>query len=189
MDFDLTDEQQATAEVATKLLGDKSTPDALRALELADDSRFDRSLWAAMADAGLLGIAVPEAHGGAGLGMLELALVLQEVGRHTAAVPALASLAFAGLPIARFGSDVQQAALLPGLAAGTSVLTAALVEPLGDPLQPTTVAEPDGDGFRLSGTKTNVLAGMLAEHFHQQAERLEVVLGAEHLDGARVGNG
>ena len=57
-----------------------------------------------MADAGLLGIAVPAEHGGAGLGLVELCLVLEEVGRRTAPVPALASLAFAGLPVARFGS-------------------------------------------------------------------------------------
>ena len=59
MDFDLTDEQQATIDVAAKLLGDKATPDAIRAVEHADDLRFDRALWSAMADAGLLGIAVP----------------------------------------------------------------------------------------------------------------------------------
>jgi len=163
MDFDLTDEQEATAEAATKLLADKSTPEALRALEERDDLRFDRDLWAAMADAGLLGIAVPEEHGGAGLGLLELCLVLQEVGRRTAAVPALASLAFAGVPIARFGSAEQQAALLPGLAAGSIVPAAALVEPLADPLVPTTTAKPDGDGWVLEGTKTNVLAGLIAE--------------------------
>ncbi len=163
MDFDLTDEQEATAEAATKLLADKSTPEALRALEERDDLRFDRDLWAAMADAGLLGIAVPEEHGGAGLGLLELCLVLQEVGRRTAAVPALASLAFAGVPIARFGSAEQQAALLPGLAAGRFVPAAALVEPLADPLVPTTTAKPDGDGWVLEGTKTNVLAGLIAE--------------------------
>ena len=77
MDFDLSDEQQATIDVAAKLLGDKSTPEAIRAVEQADDLRFDRDLWAAMADAGLLGIAVPAEHGGAGLGMLELAVVLE----------------------------------------------------------------------------------------------------------------
>ena len=52
MDFDLTDEQQATIDVAAKLLGDKATPEAVRAVEHADDLRFDRALWAAMADAG-----------------------------------------------------------------------------------------------------------------------------------------
>jgi alkylation response protein AidB-like acyl-CoA dehydrogenase len=163
VDFDLTDEQHATAELAAKLLGDKSTPEALRALEHADDLRFDRELWRAMADAGLLGIAVPVEHGGAGLGLVELCLVLEEVGRRTAPVPALASLAFAGLPVARFGSHAQQAALLPPLASGASVLTASLVEPLGDPLRPATVARPDADGWVLDGTKTNVPAALVAD--------------------------
>jgi len=163
VDFDLTDEQQATAEVAAKLLGDKSTPEALRALDHADDLRFDRDLWRAMAEAGLLGIGLPVEHGGAGLGLVELCLVLEEVGRRTAPVPALASLAFAGLPIARFGSAEQQAALLPPLAGGASVPTAALVEPLGDPLRPATAARPDGDGWVLDGTKTNVPAALVAD--------------------------
>ena len=118
MDFDLSDEQQATIDVAAKLLGDKATPDAIRAVEQADDLRVDGDLWAAMADAGLLGIAVPTEHGGAGLGVLELALVLEEVGRHTAPVPALAALALGALPVARWGSARQQAAILPGVVAG-----------------------------------------------------------------------
>jgi 3-oxocholest-4-en-26-oyl-CoA dehydrogenase beta subunit len=163
VDFDLTDEQQATAEPAAKLLGDKSTPEALRALDHADDLRFDRELWRAMAGAGLLGIAVPVEHGGAGLGLVELCLVLEEVGRRTAPVPALASLAFAGLPVARFGSRDQRAALLPPLAGGASVPTAALVEPLGDPVRPATAARPDGNGWVLDGTKTNVPAALVAD--------------------------
>ena len=173
MDFDLSDEQQATIDVVAKLLGDKATPDAIRSVEQADDLRFDRDLWAAMADAGLLGIAVPAEHGGAGLGVLELALVLEEVGRHTAPVPALAALALGGLPVARFGTPEQQAAILPGLAAGTTVLTAALVELLGDPLRPSVAArrsangDDDGDAGRgawvLDGTRTNVPAGLVAD--------------------------
>src|SRR5437588_12270043 len=133
MDFDLTEEQQATAEVAAKLLADKATPDAIRAVEDGDDLRVDRVLWSALADAGLLGIAVPEAHGGAGLGVLEVCLVLEEVGRRTAPVPALAVLGFGVPALARFGSGEQQAASLPGVAAGTTVVTAALIEPQGDP--------------------------------------------------------
>jgi 3-oxocholest-4-en-26-oyl-CoA dehydrogenase beta subunit len=166
MDFDLSEEQQAIAELAGKLLGDKATPEAIRALEKADgeagELRFDRDLWAALADAGLLGVAVPEAHGGAGLGMLELCLVLEEVGRRTAPVPALAALGLAGLPLARFGTDEQRATLLQPMAAGTLVPTAALAEPLGDPLRPTTTARPVASGWVLEGTKTNVPAGMVA---------------------------
>jgi alkylation response protein AidB-like acyl-CoA dehydrogenase len=163
VDFDLTEEQQATIDVAAKLLGDKATPEAIRAVEHADDLRFDRDLWAAMASAGLLGIAVPEAFGGAGLTVLELSLVLEEVGRRAAPVPALAALALGGLPVARWGTADQQAALLPGLVAGTTVLTAALVEPHGDPTQPTLTARPDGDGWVLDGTRTNVPAGLVAD--------------------------
>ena len=163
MDFDLSDEQQATIDVAAKLLGDKSTPEAIRAVEQADELRFDRELWAAMADAGLLGIAVPAEHGGAGLGVLELAMVLEEVGRRTAPVPALATLALGALPVARFGSADQQSALLPGVVAGTTVLTAALVEPLGDPAHPSATARRDGDGWVLDGIRTNVPAGLVAD--------------------------
>jgi len=163
VDFDLTDEQQATGDVAAKLLGDKATPEAIRAAEQADDLRFDRGLWAAMADAGLLGIAVPTDHGGAGLGVLELCLVLEEVGRRTAPVPALAALALGGLPLARFGTAGQQARWLAGLAAGTTVLTAALVEPSGDPTRPTLAATRDGNGWVLAGERTNVPAGLVAD--------------------------
>jgi 3-oxocholest-4-en-26-oyl-CoA dehydrogenase beta subunit len=163
VDFDLTDEQQATIAVAAKLLGDKATPEAIRALERADDRRFDRDLWAAMADAGLLGIAVPAEHGGAGLGVLELCLVLEEVGRRTAPVPALAALALGALPVARWGSEAQRAALLPGVVGGTTVLTAALVEPLGDPRRPSTTARAAGDGWVLDGERTNVPAGLVAD--------------------------
>ncbi|MGH9235418.1 MAG: acyl-CoA dehydrogenase family protein [Acidimicrobiales bacterium] len=163
MDFDLTDEQQATIDVAAKLLGDKATPEAVRAVEQADDLRFDRDLWAAMADAGLLGIAVPAEHGGAGLGVLELALVLEEVGRRTAPVPALASLALGALPLARWGTGAQQADILPGVVAGTTVVTAALVEPLGDALRPSTTARREAGGWVLDGERTNVPAGLVAD--------------------------
>jgi 3-oxocholest-4-en-26-oyl-CoA dehydrogenase beta subunit len=163
MDFDLTDEQQATIDVAAKVLGDKATPDAIRAVEHADDLRFDRGLWSAMAEAGLLGLAVPAEHGGAGLGVLELCLVLEEVGRRTAPVPALAALAFGGLPVSRWGTAEQRAALLPGLVAGTTILTAALVEPLGDPARPTITARRDGDQWVLDGVRTNVPGGLIAD--------------------------
>ena len=70
MDFDLTDAQSAVVELSTQLLGDLSTPDALRTIEATDPDRFDRALWAAMADAGLLALCVSEQLGGAGLGVL-----------------------------------------------------------------------------------------------------------------------
>jgi alkylation response protein AidB-like acyl-CoA dehydrogenase len=163
MDFDLTPEQQAIEELAGRLLADRSTPDALRVLEASDDDRFDRPLWQEMADAGLLALVVPEEHGGAGLGIVELCLLLREVGRRTAAVPALATLALGVLPLARWGSDTQRAAVLPSVASGELVLSAALAEPLGDPREPTLVARPDADGWVLDGVRSNVPYGMVAD--------------------------
>ena len=163
MDFDLTQEQSAVQDLSAQLLGDLSTPDALRAVESDDPDRFDGRLWAAMADAGLLSLVVPEEQGGAGLGLLELCLLLREVGRRTAAVPALATLALAALPIARMGTSAQRSALLPGVADGSSVMTAALVDPLGDSLRPDVVAARVDGGWRLEGRRTNVPAGTIAD--------------------------
>lgn len=163
MDFDLTAEQQAVEELAGRLLADRSTPDALRSIEESDPDRFDRDLWREMVDAGLLALVVPEANGGAGLGIVELCLLLREVGRRTAAVPALATLALGALPLARWGTSAQQGGVLPGVAAGETVLTAALVEPHGDPLAPTLVARGEGDGWVLDGARSNVPSGMVAD--------------------------
>jgi 3-oxocholest-4-en-26-oyl-CoA dehydrogenase beta subunit len=164
MDFTLTDEQRAVADLATQLLGDQSTAARLKELE-ATDEVFDRDLWAKLAEANLLGVAIPEAQGGLGLGPVELGLLLEQVGRTTAAVPVLATLAYGAAPIAAFGTEAQRDALLPPVVAGTSVLTAALVEPLGDPLHPTTTATPaDGGGWVLDGLKTCVPAGLVADH-------------------------
>ena len=163
MDFDLTTEQQAIEELAGRLLADRSTPDALRQVEASEPDRFDRDLWSAMADAGLLALVVPEEHGGAGLGIVELCLLLREVGRRTAALPALATLGLGALPLARWGTAAQQASVLPGVAGGGTVMTAALAEPLGDPRDPTLVARPEGDGWVLDGERSNVPSGMVAD--------------------------
>ncbi len=165
MDFTVTDEQQAIGELAAKVLTDNVTTDRLRELEAEVGGLvFDRALWATLAEANLLGIAVPEAHGGLGFGILELCALLEQVGRTVAPVPAVASLVYGALPVAQFGSPDQQAALLPGVVAGTTVLTAALVEPLGDPLRPSTTARAADGGWVLDGQKACVPAGMVADH-------------------------
>ncbi len=178
MDFSLNDEQQAIAELATQLLADLATQARLRELENTDDLVFDRDLWAQLAEADLLGVAIPEADGGLGFGPIELGLLLEQVGRTVAAVPVLATLAYGAAPVVEFGTDAQRQAVLPGVAAGTTVLTAALVEPLGDPVAPTTTATPaDGGGFVLDGLKTCVPAGLVAD---------QILVSASTPDG-RVG--
>ncbi|HVN49859.1 MAG TPA: acyl-CoA dehydrogenase family protein, partial [Acidimicrobiales bacterium] len=186
MDFTLTEEQQAVADLATKLLGDQSTPARLKELE-ATDEVFDRDLWARLAEANLLGVSVPEAQGGLGLGPVELGLLLEQVGRTTAAVPVLATLAHGAAPLARFGSDAQRE-LLSGVVAATTVLTAAIVEPLGDPRHPTTAATPgDGGGWVLDGLKTCVPAGLVADRVLVSASTPDGRTGLFLVDPAAPG--
>jgi len=163
MDFSLSEDQQAIADLAQQILTDKSTNERQRELELAG-ARFDAELWQEVAKAGLLGIPVPEDQGGAGLGFLELAAILEHVGRTTAPIPILETLVLGALPIAEFGSDALQAAWLPKVAEGEAVLTAALV---GD--APVSAAA-DGDGYRLSGARLFVPSGETADAILVPAE-------------------
>jgi alkylation response protein AidB-like acyl-CoA dehydrogenase len=152
MDFAYTPEQEELRALAREVLTDHATPQRLAEVE-ASEERVDRALWAALARAGLLGIAVPEEHGGSGLGMVELCILLEEVGRAVAPVPVHAVLVQGTLPVARFGTPEQRARLLPGVASGTLLLSGALEEPRNlDPLAPATRAV---DG-RLSGVKLAV---------------------------------
>jgi alkylation response protein AidB-like acyl-CoA dehydrogenase len=163
MDFAYTDEEQAVIELARKILSDAATPKALRALERAGGARFDRALWKQLAEAGLVGAAIPESYGGGGLGFLALAGILQETGRTVAPVPLLETAVLGALPIAQFGSAQQQERWLPRAARGEAILSAALVEPHREPANPGTRAEPAGAKYRLTGEKLAVPAGELAD--------------------------
>ena len=81
--------------------------------------RIDRDLWKALADADLLGLAIPEAHGGAGYGLTELCLLLEAQGNVVAPVPLWATLVLGALPLARFGSEAQRAAGCPASSPAT----------------------------------------------------------------------
>jgi len=163
MNFALSDDQKALAELARKILGDKATHERSKAIEASAEG-IDRELWKALAEANLLGACLPEEFGGSGLSFFELCLVLEEVGRAVAPVPYFPVLALGALPLAEFGSAEQKKAWLPGVIAGETFLTAALEEPDGDdPLRPSTRAERDGAGWRISGTKICVPAAHIAQ--------------------------
>jgi len=142
VDFTLDDAQREIAELASVVLRKEQDPD---------------QAWRALADSGLLALALPAELGGDGLGVAEVAMVLTEVGRTAARVPALAALALGVLPVDRLGSPDQRAALLPGIASGDAVVTAALHEP-STPFvrRPATVAVPAGGAWSLSGVKVGV---------------------------------
>ena len=91
MDFGLSDEQQAVVDLARQILTDRTTPDRLRELEAGTDW-VDRDLWAELAKADLLGLCLPEAHGGGGYGFLEACLILEAQGRAVAPLPLLGTL-------------------------------------------------------------------------------------------------
>ena len=163
MDFSLTEEQTAVRDLARKILEDLATNERLKEVE-AQQPVFDRELYAELAKANLLGVAIPNAHGGDDMGFFTLCVLLEEVGRSVAPVPVAASLALGALPIARFGSDAQQAKWLPAVARGEVVLTAGLEEAGNDdPTRPTTEARRDGDDWVLRGEKTLVPAAQLAD--------------------------
>ncbi len=156
MDFAYTAEQDELRALARQVLADRATPERVAAVE-ATDERIDPDLWAALAASGLLGVAVPEEHGGGGLGLVELCILLEEVGRAVAPVPALATLVLGALPVAEHGSPEQRARYLPGVASGRLLLSGGLTEPRNpEPLAPVTrAAAPDG-GWRLDGVKLGV---------------------------------
>ena len=131
MDFSLTEEQTAVRDLARKILADLASNERLKQVE-SQEPVFDCELWQELAKANLLGVAVPEAHGGDDLGFSTLCVLLEEVGRTVAPVPVYASLALGALPLARFGSDAQQQRWLPKVASGEAILTAAGRDLLGN---------------------------------------------------------
>ena len=158
MDFNLDEAQRAVADLAANVL--RGDPDDGRVLAaLASPLGYDESTWKAMGQAGLLALALPESLGGDGLGPLATSLVLTEAGRQVLPLPALATLALGVLPVAKYGTADQQAALLPEVAHGR-VLTAALRG--GD-------AAMAGD--RISGTRVGV-------PYAEQAHRILVPTAA-----------
>jgi len=158
MDFSYGEEQQAVRDLTRRILADGTGHERAKALESSGEW-FDDALWAELGRAQIPGLALPEAFGGGGLGILEICLVLEEAGRHLAPVPLLPTLVLGGLPVAEFGSTEQRARWLPAAASGEAVLTAALHETGStDPTRPRTRARRAGDGWRLDGVKECVPA-------------------------------
>lgn len=163
MEFSLNDEQTAIAELANQVLGDNSSHESLRAIERSGEPRFDRALWAQLAETGILGAFVPESAGGAGLDLVALGGVLEAAGRTAAAVPLWETLGLGVPALAEFAPAGLATEVLGQVAVGECILTAAWHEEGGEPLAPTTVAERSGDGWQLTGTKMCVPAGAIAD--------------------------
>jgi 3-oxocholest-4-en-26-oyl-CoA dehydrogenase beta subunit len=188
VDFDLTDDQRAIAELAGTILDDGVTPDALRSMERAGEWAMPE-VWAALAKADLLGVSLPEADGGGGYGLLEACLIAEQVGRHAAPLPYLQSVVGAAMPIARWGTDVQRARYLPGVIDGTTVLTVGLHEPGAAtiPSLPTTTATERDGTWRVRGEKSFVSwAEEATEMLTTAVADGQVVVALVPLDGPGV---
>jgi alkylation response protein AidB-like acyl-CoA dehydrogenase len=162
MDFDLSAEQQAVADVVTSVM--------------------ERDLtWNALANGGVTALAVPERLGGDGVGLAEVGTVLTEVGRHGAITAALVTLGFGVVPLLDLASEEQQDRFLAGVAKG-AVLSAALNEPgRALPDRPAT----NFAGGRLSGTKVAVGYAESADWLLVTADSAVVVVSPK-ADGVRL---
>ncbi|MGW6526961.1 acyl-CoA dehydrogenase family protein [Streptomyces venezuelae] len=158
MDFTFTEEQQAVVEAAKALFADVE-PDgvpspALTPGAVAED--FDRALWSRLADADLLGVLIDPEHGGVGLDVIALCLVLRESAKVLARVPLLESSAAASAVRAHGGDELKRR-VLPAIASGDLVLTVAANGRTGhDPADLAVTAQRDGDSWVLDGLQTGV---------------------------------
>ncbi len=153
MNFGFTEEQELLHKTARDFLAEQSPMTRVREF-LDATGQGDAGLWQKMAELGWTGLALPEAHGGAGLAMVDLCIVLEELGRSLAPVPFLPTV-IVGAAILELGSDEQQGAWLPGIAAGRTRATLALTEERGsDEAEAISLAAVrEGDGWRLEGSK------------------------------------
>src|ERR1700733_11558189 len=166
MDFSYSEEQEAVRELAGRIFSERVTHERLKDIETAaqDEGPIDRDLWHELAEAGLLGIALGEDVGGAGLDFVAACLVIEAAGRTAAYVPVVETMIYGALPIDRFGTDAQRKSWLRGVAEGETILTAAMAELVGEVIvpggtEPATTATAQADGsWMLAGTKACVPA-------------------------------
>ncbi|MFA7666847.1 MAG: acyl-CoA dehydrogenase family protein [Burkholderiaceae bacterium] len=156
MDFSLNEEQQMMIETARRV-GREFGLDYWRGLDA--QKKFPAEFWQAACDAGLCGVALPEEFGGSGLGMLDMALVIETLaeggGGSTLGQMFMCNPIFGGISISKFGTPEQKADWLPRLISGEMKFCMALTEPDAgsNTLAMSSFAERDGDGWRLKGQK------------------------------------
>ncbi|TNY34914.1 acyl-CoA dehydrogenase family protein [Thermomonospora catenispora] len=177
MDFTLNEELAELQGLSRRIFAARADHRRLRAVEAGED-RIDEALWRELAAAGLLGVALPEDAGGAGLGLGAVCVLLEEQGRRVAPVPLWPTLV-AALTLAEHGAPDQRAELLPGVVDGSRRLTVALEEfGVLDAAEPACAAAPDDTadgGWRLTGVKAAVPGVAGAAH---------VLVSATGPDGA-----
>ena len=162
----LSEEERMIRDAARGFAQDVLQP---RVIEAYRDERDAPELFPLMGEAGLLGVTIPEEFGGAGAGYVAYGLVAREIERVDSGYRSMASVqsSLVMYPIHAYGSDEQKAKYLPGLASGKLIGCFGLTEPDAgsDPASMRTVAKKDGDGYRLSGSKTWISNSPFADVF------------------------
>jgi acyl-CoA dehydrogenase len=161
VDFDLTEEQRMIVETSRQV-GERFGLQYW--LEKDRAHAFPAEIWQAICDAGLCGVALPEEYGGSGLGMVESALVIEELAAAGAGSTVgqlfILNPIFGGVAIANHGTDAMKRELLPKLCSGEMTFCMALTEPDAgvNTTSIKTFAQRDGNGWRLNGRKIWITA-------------------------------
>lgn len=178
MDYFLTEEQQMIKELSAKIADEKIAPVAI---QYDEEGKFPHDIVKILADSDLSGVYIPEEYGGLGGGILEMAIVVEELSRACGGI----SLAFAGtglgtFPIILFGTNAQKKKYLPGIASGEKIAAFGLTEANAgsDAAGIQTTAVLDGNEYVLNGTKQWITNG-------GEAEVYSVVACTNRAKGAR----
>ena len=165
MDFALSEEQEMLKKSARDFLSAECPKSLIRKIE-EDELGYSPELWKKMAGLGWMGLALPEKYGGAGLSLLDLAVLFEEFGRAAVPGPMFCTTALGALPILDWGTEEQKKTFLPKAAAGELLLTMALAEPEvnEDPMFIATRAMTKDDGFLIHGTKLFVPYAHIADY-------------------------
>ncbi len=164
MDITLTDDQALLARTAQSFARAALKAEQIRQLE-ATEHGFDPAVWRQMAEMGWAGAVFPAEVGGSGLGLVELALIVEALGQSALPSPLFSTVVEAGLLLLEAGTPAQRQRWLPRIAAGEAILTAAITEPGGglEPAEIHTRVTPGGRGFIVTGTKLFVRDAGTAE--------------------------
>jgi len=165
MSFELSPEEQLIVDAVRDLAAGPNGRSHWR--ECALTNTFPDRLWQALADAGYLGLLVPQEHGGAGLGLSEMALLMEAMATHgMALLLMIVSTTMSTIALARHGSEEQKRRYLPGLARGTTRCCFAITEPNAgsNSFRLETLATRDGDAYRVRGQKYFISGVEQAQH-------------------------
>ena len=188
LDFSFTEEHEELRATIRAFLAEKSDETAVRE-QMASDRGYDPELWTQLAEQlGLAGLIIPEEHGGAGFGYVELLIAMEEMGRSLLCAPFLGTAVFSANALLHCADASAQKALLPEIAAGRKIVSVAHAEPGGrwDLASISLAARAKGDGFELDGVKEWVLDGHTADTLLVVAKTAEG-LGLFQVDAAAEG--